>query len=343
MKKIVIIGNFFGEKESYNGQTVKTKTLYKSFIEKYGKNYILKIDTYYFTKRPIKFWNQFIKGMINSNKVVILPAQRSVKILIPLIQMFNNKEIHYVMIGGWLPKLLENNFRLINKIKKVKYIYSETYKVKKQLEKLGFSNVVYMRNAKDLSPIKLENKTINSKEFKTCIFSRIEKEKGITDAINIVNKINNDNNDISIKLDIYGQINKNYEKEFKNLINDSKNFVNYLGVRKPFESVNILHNYDLLLFPTRYFTEGIPGTIIDAYFAGVPVLSSRWESFEEIVIENRTGISYEFDNMKDFEKKLTSIIEKKNELILMKKNCIEESKKYLPINAFSCIFNNIDK
>lgn len=48
------------------------------------------------------------------------------------------------------------------------------------------------------------------------------------------------------------------------------------------------------MFPTLFYTEGIPGTIIDAYAAGLPVISSKWESYGDVIEDNVTGIGYEF-------------------------------------------------
>ena len=64
----------------------------------------------------------------------------------------------------------------------------------------------------------------------------------------------------------------------------------------------MLKNYFLLAFPTKFYTEGIPGTILDAYAAGVPVIASKWESFFDVIEEGKTGIGYEFDNQKELEK-----------------------------------------
>ena len=59
----------------------------------------------------------------------------------------------------------------------------------------------------------------------------------------------------------------------------SNNCARYCGIKDPKDSVKTLKNYFALVFPTRFYTEGIPGTIIDAYYAGVPVIASKWESF----------------------------------------------------------------
>ena len=57
----------------------------------------------------------------------------------------------------------------------------------------------------------------NSEPYKVCIFSRIMKEKGIEDAIDVVKSINEMYKRTVLDLDIYGSIDKEYEQEFQTL------------------------------------------------------------------------------------------------------------------------------
>lgn len=91
-----------------------------------------------------------------------------------------------------------------------------------------------------------------------------------------------------------------------------------------------MQKYFALLFPTHFYTEGIPGTIIDAYAAGVPVISAKWESFSDVVDEGVTGIGYDFDNADQFEKILLEVAQNPNVLLNMKENCIRKAKDYIP-------------
>lgn len=54
--------------------------------------------------------------------------------------------------------------------------------------------------------------------------------------------------------------------------------------------------YDLLLLPIRYYTEGVPGTLLDAYAARVPVVVTNWKHAKEVVIDGTSGIIIDFDN-----------------------------------------------
>mgnify|MGYP000786362991 FL=1 len=84
------------------------------------------------------------------------------------------------------------------------------------------------------------------------------------------------------------------------------------------------------MFPTHFYTEGIPGTIIDAYAAGVPVISAKWESFDDVIEDYVTGIGYEFNNINDLKRKLFDIIRSTGQINSLKLNCIKKSKQFLP-------------
>lgn len=345
MKLGSVCGNFGKNKEQYGGQAVKTQSIYNELKKKYGSKEILKIDTYNWKKNAVYLFFKCLRSIKSSKNIIVLPAHKGVKVFIPLYNFFNiflHRKLHYIVIGGWLPSILKQDKFLYNQMKKIDYIYVETETLKKQLNLIGISNVLILKNFKELTAVK-ENKNYDNigKEntTKCCIFSRIQKEKGINDAVKVITRLNQDG--YKIKLDIYGQIEKKYEKEFYHIISNN-DFVNYKGIVSYNESTKVLKQYDFLLFPTRYKTEGIPGTIIDAYFSGLPVIASRWESFEEVVVEGKTGLGYEILNIEDLYKKLVYVLNNLNVLTEMKENCLNEAKKYTTENAMKILYKNLE-
>jgi len=73
--------------------------------------------------------------------------------------------------------------------------------------------------------------------------------------------------------------------------------VHYRGVLKPEEVLSHLKRYDALLLPTYHFGEGYPGIILEAYAAGIPVITTKWKSIPEIVDET-SGLLIEPRNAK---------------------------------------------
>lgn len=343
MTKILICGHFANGANSFDGQTIKTVNLYKELLEKYGKENVIISDTYFIKKCPFKFFYNLKCNVNKVDNVIILPAQRGIKIIVPLLNFWNKKKrfkIHYVVIGAWLPDVAINNKFLQKNLKRINFIYVETRNTIKRLTEMGFDNLYQMNNFKKLVVSKNKYKS-NTNELKCCIFSRIEYLKGINDAIDVVDEINAKSSK-KIYLDLYGKIKDEYILEFQKKIKNNE-YISYKGIIDPNKSVETIENYNLLLFPTLYYTEGIPGTIIDSYFAGVPVLSSKWENYTDVIDENKTGLCYKFKDKEEFKKILLNILDNRYSLEQMSNNCKKIASKYLPDNSLDVLYQNLNK
>lgn len=344
MYKILICGHFGRNENFLDGQTIKTKNIYLALLGKYGEKEINKIDTYQWKKHPISFLKKCIDGIKDSKNIIILPAQNGVRVFIPLFLLINKlykRKIFYIVIGGWLPEFLETRKGLLKKVKKLDKVFVETNNMKKKLEKLDVKNVEILVNFKNITPLKEEELNFNySKPYKVCTFSRVMKEKGIEDAIQVVKNINEESNEIVYELDIYGQIDEGYKDNFTKVINSSSEYIQYKGCIDAEKSVDTLKNYYLLLFPTKFKTEGIPGTIIDALSAGVPIVASKWDNADEIISDGRNGLIYEFNSLSDFYNKLQILLNYKK-VYDMKCNCVADAKRFTTEFAMEKIYINL--
>ena len=342
MKKICVCGHFAGGNNAYDGQTIKTRSIYDELVRIYGKENVCKIDTYHWKRNPWKIFKNCIKMTRVSTDIVILPAHKGVKIFVPLfngLKKIYSFKLHYIVIGGWLPSLIKDNIYMQKELKKVDCIYIENHKTIKLLDAMGMKNLFKMNNFKNLV-LSDYYYNMDMQVFRCCIFSRIEEKKGISDAIDVIAKIAS-NYDIDIVLDIYGKVSDDYKDIFDKKLIEHKSCVCYKGVVEAGNSVETIEKYDLLLFPTLYYTEGIPGTIIDAFFAGVPVLASKWENYDEILEDGITGFSYELANKDDFYEKLDFVIKNRNLLQKMRDNCRKKAREYTPEVSLMVLLQNI--
>lgn len=332
MKKVGICGVYGVGPEFSGGQPVKTRMIIDELSQLYGKDQVQIANTHNWRRRPIKLLVDCFKLIRNCQNVIIMPAHNGIKVFVPLFLVLNklyNKRLHYIVIGGWLPDYLGKFKSLKEGISNFYGIYVETNTMKQKLGSLDINNVYLMNNFKKLNA--LEEKNINynhSEPYKLCYFSRVVKEKGVEDAIYAVTKVNEIFGREVYKLDLYGYIDENYKYEFEKLIKEMPPFINYNGVVNPDKSVETIKDYFVQVFPTKYKTEGIPGSIIDSYYAGVPVLASKWDNFEDVIDEGKTGIGFEFLNQKDLELKLREFAIKPQAIVDMKKNCIKKAKEY---------------
>ena len=152
----------------------------------------------------------------------------------------------------------------------------------------GFCNIDVMPNCKSFETLKEKDLVYCEQEpYKLCTFSRVMREKGIEDAIEAVKAVNNHLRRPAYVLDIYGPIDSGQIEWFQTLQNSFPEYICYRGSVPSEKAISIIKEYFALLFPTRFYTEGIPGTIIDAYAAGVPVIASKWENFDDVIDDGK--------------------------------------------------------
>lgn len=344
--KTSVIGHFAFGKTFLDGQTVKTKILTEELQKKLGREQVLIIDTHGGLKTLAKAPFQILFSLKNSRNVIILPAHNGLRVYAPLLswlrRFFKNRKLHYVVIGGWLPQFLTKRKGLAKALKKFDGIYVETDTIKSALEARGFENVFVMPNCKKLTVLS-ESELVYPQgvPHKLCTFSRVMREKGIETAINVIKKVNDQLGYLVYSLDIYGQVDTTQTEWFENLKKHFPEGVQYCGYVDADKSVEILQSYFALLFPTHFYTEGIPGTIIDAYAAGIPVISAKWVSYSDVVEDGVTGIGYDFDDVEQFAQLLLNIAKNPNTLLEMKYACIGKAENFIPANAIRVLLNAI--
>lgn len=347
MKKVCVIGHFGFGKEMLNGQTVKTKTVTAELEKHYGEDQVAKIDTHGGLRVLPKVIKLMLRGFAKCENIIIFPAHNGVRVFAPLCAFHNqfyHRKLHYVVIGGWLPELTKGNAVLRSALKKLNYIYVETSTMKRSLEKQGFKNVVILPNFKDLR-ILPESELVypQGEPYRLCTFSRVMKEKGIGDAVEAVKAVNEKLGRTAFALDIFGQVDSGQTDWFERLTESFPEYIHYRGCVPFNKSVGILKDYFCLLFPTRFFTEGIPGTILDAYAAGVPVISARWESFSDVVDDGVTGIGFDFCNQSNLEKTLYKVANEPNLVLEKKKSCVSAARKYTPNEAMCVLYRRFTR
>lgn len=349
MKQVGICGNFGAYQDIANGQMIKTKVLTQELEEYFGKENISIVDTYLWSKNPIKLLLQCFRLVILCKNIIILPAHNGIKIFAPLFKILCkifNRKLHYSVIGGWLPEFLSSNPRILKSVRSMDGVYVETKSMKEKLINLGINNVIYMPNFKKINIVDIKKiKKNHTVPYKLCTFSRVKKEKGIIDAINAVNKINDELNKIVFTLDIYGTIEEDFKAEFKNAIDRSNKSCTYKGVIEFNNTTEVLKDYFALVFPTYYEGEGFPGTIIDSFSSGLPVIATDWKYNSEIISNKKNGLIYK-STKENKEQGLTDILNKvydNPEIITsMKNDCILEAKKYNPSHVMSYMIDKME-
>lgn len=334
MRKISIIGNFDIKNNSYNGQTIKTRIVADELESLYGTSEIKRIDTAGGKSVVLRLLFQLFGCVVRSRNVIILPAQNGIKVILPLVVIYNllfRRRIHYVVIGGWLAELLQRNRWLLPFAKRLHMIYPETKNMKDSLAGLGLHRVVVMPNCKPLRILTSDELSgYNLRPMRFCIFSRITPTKGIEDAIKAVSLANEKAGKTIATLDMYGNVEACDRPWFDAVKASMPETVAYWGRVEFDKSVFKLKEYTALLFPTYYSGEGLAGTVIDAFAAGLPIIASDWHDNANIITDNKNGFIFPTRDVNRLAEIILDIYKCQDRLVPMKLNCIQSAQAFLP-------------
>lgn len=343
MKTLGICGHFAGGEKTSSGQIIKTRILYEELLDQLGKAEIIAVDSQGGIKAVPRMVFQSFDMFRQCRNIVMLPAYKGLRVFTPLYGFYNiffHRNLHYVVIGGWLDEFLKQHRWLKSMLKKYKGIYVETASMKDKLERNGFTNIIVMPNFKRI-PINNDVLIDENEPYKLCTFSRVMKEKGIEDAIEAVKAVNEANGRTVFCLDIYGEVDANYQDRFNEMKQSFPDYIKYAGLVPFDKSVDTIKHYFALLFPTFYSGEGFAGTLIDAMASGVPVIASDWHYNSEIVIPGKTGALIQNCNSERITDQLNRIKENPAEWVAMRETTLLEAKKYAPEVAVQCLLERM--
>lgn len=338
-KRILVFGYFGYVTDQLDGQTVKTRAIYELLKERHDGRVDF-ADSQQF-RHSIGSVFRFFRDLARCNVLVWLPARNNFKYLFPVIWMLSKLfrfKILYLVIGGWLSDFIGElplHGRLLHHIEK---ILVENLIVKQELEsRFGISNSIVFPNFRELSPAPVQRESDGV--LRLVFLARVHRMKGLEILQDLCEYISSsDKLAHRISLDFYGQINepdKNYF--FDNLVNKFE-FVEYHGPLNPSLINLVLQKYDMLVLPTRWFTEGFPGSILDAYQAGIPVAVTAWKHAREFVADGKSGFIVDFDNpLPELKDIVTRLAYNPSELKSMKEKAYRESLRYTPDVAWSLL------
>lgn len=292
-RRILVLGYFGSKTGKKDGQTVKTHQYLELIERNIGKD--VRIDTFdteILHTRPWRIVNLLYKTVC-AGKVVYMPAQNNLlyffKPLYALSGIFRF-DIVYPLIGGWLPVFLEKHPRFVRRLRKIKGIFPENDTLARTLETgFGMKNVHTMPNFRFAEYVP-QVPSSNPEEFRLVFMSRIIKEKGLDIVFGLADYFSTagTKENCPLSIDFYGEIAAKDRLYFEQEL-QRYGCVCYKGVLEPKDICRTLSGYDALILPTRYPTEGVPGAIVDAYMAGLPVFVSDWIYARDIVCHGKTG------------------------------------------------------
>jgi glycosyltransferase involved in cell wall biosynthesis len=117
-----------------------------------------------------------------------------------------------------------------------------------------------------------------------CVFiGQIKREKGVFDIIEAFEGLT------EFTCDFYGPI-LDRDRDAFLAGTDSTPNVDYCDSASPEAVPNLLERYDILLLPTYHAGEGYPAVILEAFAAGIPVVSTDWKAIPDLVGDGVRGL-----------------------------------------------------
>lgn len=342
MKKVLVLGAFGYFSNQLDGQTIKTRNVF-NLLEKNYSGTVLRIDTLELRKKPILVFKLFWY-LISCATLVIIPCLNNLTFIFPityyLSKVFRYKIIH-ICIGGWQVEYFKGNERFaahplqLRLSKNIQAFMPEMKRVKEDLKaKFGFTNLEVLQNFRDIDTSILN--THQTSTLKLVFLARVNRMKGYVTIFNLAEYIKEKGLDITITF--YGAIDKDDKDDFYMYLSKYSDYVTYGGLLQQEVISQTLVNYDIMLFPTKYYTEGLPGTIIDAYTANLPVIATQWKHANEFIIDGKTGFIVPFDNSQDiFNAKILELYKDRAKLAKMKMYAKEEALRFTEETAWKTL------
>ncbi len=339
MEKVLLLGHLGFLSHTFDGQTMKTRNVYELLKTKTGE--IGSLD--YFDTQDFRYdiWSPFrmVWKILHCSIIIYIPAHNNLRFLFPVIYFlckFRKVRILYIVVGGWLDEYLTDKKLHIFLLSRIQGIFPQSNQLCDSLKlKYKFKNVCYFPNFRLHSFV--PNFESKRDKFKIVFMARIFKLKGIDKVFELSNYIKNSfEGDHRIIIDFYGPIHKEDETYFYKEIRNFS-FISYKGILDKDQIYPRLNEYDLLVLPTRYPGEGFPGTILDAYISGIPVITSNWRYISEFVENGKTGFLFDLENSNDFFCLVEKLYYDRDLLNKMKKCAYERSKEFSSESAWEIL------
>ena len=330
--RIAVIGHFGGHENILDGQTIKTKILYAE-LEGAAERELVPVDTYFRNKHPVRLLIRSLYCLLTTKDVIVLLSGNGMRFYFPILYYFSrilHTRVYHDVIGGNLDTYIDRYPAFRRYLNAFRVNWVETNDLKVRLEQKGLTNCVLLPNFKRLPRLRAQEiETRFTEPYRFVFFARVTEEKGVETAINAIETINRNAEKQLCALDIYGRIDEPYRNRFEAVMARSTPAIRYCGTVPYDQSVETLRRYYALLFPTHWNGEGFPGTMIDAFAAGLPIIASDWGSNAEIVNRD-VGIIYPSESHPTLESAVESLLASSDEVKKMRLRCLEEAEKYMP-------------
>lgn len=284
-----------GGKTPTNGASIKNCYIVNVLRPLLGSK-LITIDTERWRRSPKVLWRLVVTLMRHRRaRYIVSTSYGSANIFIRLVQRLCPKAtLIYWVIGGYVDKLIADGTLNAEPYRRLSNIIVEGASMQRNLLSCGIENAVVMPNFKPIVKVPQQPKSKGG-PMRFVFLSRITPPKGVDLIIDAVTQLKARGiKETDFSVSFYGPVDADYESQFLFRVTEHSNidYCGFLDLRKA-ENYISLTQYDVMLFPTYWRTEGCPGVIIDAFMCGLAVIASNWNLNADYIADGRTGLIIE--------------------------------------------------
>ncbi|MDP0507290.1 MAG: glycosyltransferase family 4 protein [Fusobacterium sp. JB019] len=208
---------------------------------------------------------------------------------------------------NFMQKILIYLYRIV--FKNVNCVFFQNEENKQFFLKKGFNLKHYQLipgSGVNLEKFALQKYPSEEKEINFVFISRIMKEKGIDQYLEVAEYIKNKYSNINFY--ICGSCEEDYIETLKKY--EKKGYINYQGVVKDMHK--FLENIHCTIHPT-YYPEGISNVLLESCASGKPIITTNRSGCREIVDDNINGFIVKEKNTKDLIEKVEKFLKLSHE------------------------------
>ena len=332
--RICVIGNM-DSGLLCEGQTVKTVETARLLAETFGEENVKRLSYHKVKDSRVGTMRLLLRAFFGAEHIVLVVFSALVKTLVRVCVSLNrvfHRKLYYVLIGGSLGKMMRSSPKVAETLNAMDGIFVESGSLADELTAAGVRGVRQMSNFKHMRKFTEDDLDVQSDPpYKLIYFSRISERKGFVEMLDVVRAVNADK--VRYTLDIYGYVDPDFAARYAELEKDFPPEVRYMGVADAWSTTETIHGYFAQLFPTKCPTEGHPGSIIDSFYAGVPVIVSEWNFRRDMIREGETGLVFPMGDFDAMKRLLLKVYDDPSVVERMRPLCLAEAEKYEPAAA----------
>jgi glycosyltransferase involved in cell wall biosynthesis len=246
-------------------------------------------------KRSVMILPRFIYELPRCDAALVFANDLFAITLAPILLLFAKlfrKPFYLKPVGAGLDlyiniqkKILRAYFMFV--LRSMDGILTQTQLLKNDLQKMGLVNAEYLPGCRPPVPV-TETPAKQGDAFRLIYLGHITRRKGILyliEALGILARTC----PRKVTCDFFGPVHDELRDDFDAGLRSQPN-AHYCGVAKAGTGPQLIANYDALVLPTYFDTEGHPGVLIEAMHAGVPIIGTQVRTFPELIAHGVNGL-----------------------------------------------------